>query len=724
MAESKPDGGGDTPGPQAGRRAWLAGWPRGTRLGVLCLALMVAFGLLGGPPPWVAAEVLAFYVLWVLLPGLGCAALLVREQDEASAVGMGLLVGTFLLGLAVFACRATGAFGALYAWPLVTLVPVWLLRRRAAACTVAPAAGTGTGTGAGATAAAPRAGHWLFLAVLAFVLVRVPTGLTAEVEGWHLMWKDLVFHGGNAAEMLNSGPLLDPRTAGRPLNYHLLSHTLAAAASSVTGESIAELFRLWFLGFHPLVLALLVFGLVRELSASTRAALVSVLVLALHHDLGVGLFGEQAETVFEFNSRLDLGLFVSPSTAFGLAQLAGVGLTLRRCTGPARRPGAGPWLQLALLSMAASMTKGSVMPVAIAGAFFAWAIESLRARRIERTWLAAALVLLVASLPATLYLSLGPGSYAESMFRFAPWASAFTSEMGAHLVELAPWLDGAHPFLGGLLLTIPWLVGFLGLGGVGALAWLLAGRPSLGGLGAWILGSSLAGLGAGTLLLSVGSSQLFFAYNSQMLLALPAGVGALALWRARRGRAVVLLVLALPFLAGGVAGTLRGLAERIEVARSGPALWPKWCEGAAWLRANTPRDALLVAQDDGLLLTQFAERRVALVDAPYTPEEHAKRWRIENGQWRVGSASEDPWLLHKRASESVLRRGDAASIARLLLTTGHRGELYLVRSNADMPKAIKELALAPLPKKSPLDSSSVLEVVFRNEAIAIYRIKE
>lgn len=707
-----------SPGPPLGRRAvfvgWLAGWPRGTRFASLCLALMLVPGLLAGGPALAAAQVYLFYFGWVLLPGLACAALLAREDDEFLSAGMGLAFGTVLIGLFVFVCRATGFFGALFAWPAVTLLFWTLLRRRAPACS--------------APAVAPGAG-WLFLAVLAVVLVRVPTGISDSVDGWYLMLKDLVFHGGNAAELLRDGPLIDPRVAGRPLNYHLLSHALPAAASVVTGESIADLFRFWFLGFYPLLLALLVFGLARELGRSAWAGLAAALVLVLHNDLGQGLFGKRKSAALEFTSHLDLGLFVSPTTCLGLALLAAQGLTLLRWCDPERRVGAREVLQLALLALGASMAKGSVMPVAIAGGFFACLMETLRTRRVSLRWLAAALVLLGASLPATLYLSLGPGSYAGAMFRYAPWASALTSKMGVALLEKAPFLEHTSVWLGGSSVALAWFPGFLGLGGIGALAWIFSGRPGLCGVGPWILGACLAGLGTSVLLLAPGASQLFFAYNAQMLLAIPSGIGAVELWRRRRGTAptatrAVLALLALPFVAGGVAGIVREVHERLRVARNAPALWPQWCEGAAWLRENTGPQALLVTLDDGLLLTQFAERRVALAEAPYTPEVHATKWQRVDGQWRIGPAAEDPFLLQKKACETALRKGDVAALARVRISSDHAGELYLIRDNMEVGNAIRDLTLPPLRNTASLDASPGLERVFRNDAMAIYRVVE
>ena len=669
---------------------------------------MLLPGVLAGGSLVAAAQSFGFYFAWVLLPGLAFAAWLRREDDELLAAGMGLALGTVLLGLVAFLCRATGWFALLSAWPAATLVP-WALQRRRPR----PPAGTPA-----------RGGRWLLLALLLVVLVRVPTGFADARNDWYFLIQDLVFHAGNAAELLKEGPLIDPRVAGRTLNYHLLSHAPVAAMRFVTGQPISDLFRFWFLGFYPLMLVLLVFALAREIGRSACAGFAAVLVLVLHNDLGQGLFGEQKEGGIEFMSFLNWGLFLSPTTSLGLALLAAQGWALLGWCDPERNPGAREAARLGLLAMGASMAKGSVMPAAIAGAFFAFAVAALRRTGAARRWLAAALVLTVAALPATLYLTFAPGSYAGAMFRFEPWASALVSKLGEALLEKAPFLERSSVWLGGLVVALPWSVGFLGLGGVGALAWLAAGRPSLRGLGPWVLGTALAGLFAGTFLLAPGNSQLFFAYDAQLVLALPAGLGAARVWaRSRRG-ALALALLALPFLAAGVGGIGRALIDRVRVARSGSPLWPQWCEGAAWLRENTGPGALLVSLESGLLLTQFAERRVALTEARYTAEGHTTRWQRVNGRWRLGPPSENPFLVEEAACEAALRQGDVPALARLRVSTGHAGELYLVRDEVEARMALRDLAIRKVRDLAALDASPGLERVFRNDAMAVYRVVE
>ena len=675
--------------------------PNGLRIALVCLALMIVPGVLAGGSLLDAAKALAFYAGWVLLPGLALAALLGGEDDEFVAAGMALVLGTVLVALFGLVCRATGLHGALLVWPLSALGFRALLRRRGHAPLAPGSAGGGT---------------WAFLALLVLVLVRVPTGFSGAVDGWYLLVQDLVFHGGNAAELLKQGPLIDPRVAWRPLNYHLLSHAPVAAMRVVTGVPISDLFRFWFLGFYPLVLVLLVFGLARGMARSAWGGAVAVLVLVLHQDPARGLF-DQHNSYWSFLSDLNLGIFLSPTTCLGLALLAAIARVLLRWIDPAQRVGPREIVALALLAMAASMAKGSVMPPAIAGAGLAFLVQSLRERRWNLRWLGATLVLLLASLPATLYLSLGPGSYAGAMFHVVPWATVTSSRAGTWLAAALSF-SGNRPFLEALLVAVPWLPGFLGLGGIGALAWLCA-RASLRGLGAWILGTFLAGIGAGLMLLAPGDSQLFFAYDAQMVLALPGGVGTVELWRRRRSLAIAVALLALPFVVNGVVGVARSIEVRAIIARDGPELWPQWCQGAAWLRDNTDPAAVLVASQDGLLLTQFAERRVLLAATPYTPEAHATRWKEVGGRWRLGSPSGTVFANERQTCETALKRGDPTSLARLRAFARHEGELYLVYDKAEVLNVTKvELGQVG---ETRLDASPVLERVFKNDAMAIYR---
>ena len=82
-----------TAAPGARPSAWpshsgLGSLTKGTRVGALSLVLMLLPGVLAGGSLLAAAQVYAFFLAWVLLPGLACAALLHREEDELAAAGV------------------------------------------------------------------------------------------------------------------------------------------------------------------------------------------------------------------------------------------------------------------------------------------------------------------------------------------------------------------------------------------------------------------------------------------------------------------------------------------------------------------------------------------------------------------------------------------------------------------------------------------------------------
>ena len=191
-----------------------------------------------------------------------------------------------------------------------------------------------------------------------------------------------------------------------------------------------------------------------SLGGSAVAGLFAALVLMIHSDLGVGLLqlGFKDARDLMFGSRLDVAFFMSPPTIAGLLLLAGIGLVLARWIDPARRPGWRLGVQLALLSCAASLAKGSVMAVAIAAAFLAALIEVARTKRWPGRWLGAGALLAASALPGTLVLALGSESYAGAMLRVAP-ADGSPPALDAHpsvpVVAIASQPSGA---------TIDWML--------------------------------------------------------------------------------------------------------------------------------------------------------------------------------------------------------------------------------------------------------------------------
>jgi hypothetical protein len=684
---------------------------RALALGSLLIAATLVPGLVQDGRVLSAALVLVFLVLWVLLPGLGCARFLGREEDELAELALGLVMGLVLLGLVVFGCRAAGDFTLLRVWPLAALAFGMVNRRRARATAQQRA---------GSPASARALGF--LLAVVVLFLLRAPARSGDPDTWWWGFDSDLLFHAGNASELTRTGALLDPRVGGYALNYHLFAHTLAASATLITETPIAELYRVWIIPFHPLVVVLLVFVLARELARSDVAGFVAALGLVLHTDIGSGLhelgLGEKRAI---FQSYLDLALFHSPTTACGLLLLLAIGLVLLRCHEPGA--GRGRWLQLGLLGCACSVAKGSVMPIAIAGTAFALFVSSLAARRLELRWLAAVLVLGVAAAPGTLFLALGPGSFAGAMFRVVPFSAVYSSSV----VTPVLYVPGrrAKFLLIGALTSPVWLLGYLGLQAVGGLLWLVAGRPSLRGIGPWILGVVGAGLGATLLLRAPQSSELFFAYNAQVLLSVVAGVGVAKILAGRRPFALAALVFAVPWLVAGVGGVLGSMRLHGDPDEELRGLWPQWMEGARLLRDYSEPDALLVTRHEATLASVFAERRCAFETTTFRPEAHAARWKRVRGVWHLGKREEHPFPVLEAARDRVLESADAAAIAALRDACDHRGPLYIVSDAVEVSlRPVVEVAVRPRVESPALEGSQLLERWFANEAIAIYRVME
>ena len=705
---------GASTGTSAGPTPLGSGSERGTFLhdawtGIGLLGTLVLAGMIVGGTPASAAKVLAFLGAWVLLPGLAFQRFFGAERDRLTAVALGLALGVLFHGFVVFACRATGNWLLHGVWPLSALL-VFALPR-------------------GAPRSRPRTagigGEWLFALPLAVILLRAPLHEADPGAWWWGFDPDLLFHAGNVAELGRSGPLLDPRVGGAAFNYHLFAHTLIAGCSAITELPIAELVRAWLPGFYPLCLVLLVFVLARELSRSAIGGLVAALVLVLHTDLGVGfhLLGWGKRSFFL--SYLDLGLFHSLSTECGLTLLLAIAFVLVRLADPSATPPRRRWVQLGLLGLGASFAKGSVMPVVLAGSGLALLVESFRLRRLQRRWLAVLLVLAAVALPGTLFLAFGAGSYAGAMLRPAPFASVYLGDLvsrGLQALDLWNWT--LVPWIG-LLLTPLWVVAYCQLTGLGILAWLVARRPALDGIGAWILGVCCAGFGFALGYLAPGHSQLFFAYDAQVLLGVVTGVAAASLLRERRRMAALFLVAALPYLVaglGGVVGYLK-LREGDEHARS--ALWPQWIEGARWLEEHAEPDALLVARHDGIHLSVFAERRTALEHEVFRPEFHGARWRSVRGKWHLADRPGSVFPELRAARDGVLDRPDVESIAHLREVTRHTGPIYLVSDSTEVDTAlVVQFHVQPRPERPELDASPLLERCFANEALAIYRVRD
>ena len=383
-------------------------------LAIVCASLWTCASAAGAAPASIVLFA-CFCLTHVLLPGWILRAALGVFEGEAFTkffgawiLGQGLQIALFL------GSRALGC-APLYPWLPLALLPLVGLRRVRGA----------------RLAALPAATLALALALCALVLVR---NLAFAPDAWSAQPdSDPAFHAGNTAEFLHQWPIHDPRMAGEPLRYHVFAYAFAAGASQVTGLPVWTTAYALGNALFPLLLAFGLLALGERCLGSRAAGFAAALLVTLHEDL-VGVLGAHWGVDLQSNSYLNYGVHSSPSSCLGLVLLAGIVILLHEWSSAAR---ARPVLALVLLAFGAleSGTKGSSMPVVLAGLGLACAWELVRTRRIPARALAAFGLLAAGALPYTLWLVGGPDNYASAMLRVAPLATVRETPLSAALFD-------------------------------------------------------------------------------------------------------------------------------------------------------------------------------------------------------------------------------------------------------------------------------------------------
>ncbi|MCY2960486.1 MAG: hypothetical protein NTY35_10010 [Planctomycetota bacterium] len=678
------------------------------RLLLLVLAFLAVPPLVLGAEPRTSMQAGAFFAVQVLGPGWILASLLVpMRSDRVERLSLALVLGLAAQALAFLGAKIAGLDRAIVAYPLayLPLVPAVLRAERARIDT-----GMRLGKPAGAA----------LLFVLVLCVARTPF-LTPD-QWWARQDADLLFHLGNAAEFARQWPMQDPRVADTPLVYHILSYSLPASAHALLGTPVAELASLHYAGVGPLVLGLATFAAARALGGNAWAGVVAAGLVVTHTDLMSGLrdaFGVEIPGLL-FQNHFDAGVFHSPTTRAGLAALAALVVL-----GIAWFRGEGPRWKLAiaigLVAAFASGSKGSVLPIVVAGLGFAILVETLRSRRIPVEALGFLAVVLLGGAPFTLWLVGAESSYAGSMFRVAPMmamriAGPFVSCANAlgYGALLAPW------WLVAVCAPLWWIL-HAGAALVGACAGLGRRAPALDLVSTWLFGTAIAGIAAASILAAAGLSELFFAYNGHLALTILAGVAVVRAVHAHRRLALAaFLVFALPLSALGLARTLASLRE---TASAEPELARGYRAGLDWIREESPPDAVFVTSGAWTNVSAFGERRAFVESERFTPAWHAARWQSVNGRWvRLRPAESEPSarLATREALQAEVTRENVAR-ARTWVPSA---PLYLVSDRlAGTADAGGGCAVGPVPDQARLRENPLLEPVFGNASLAIYRVR-
>jgi hypothetical protein len=632
----------------------------------------------------------------VVVPG----ALLVRGarlrgwNDPWLLLGQGATLGLALQGIATVAGRALGAPRLAAVVAVATVFGALALARRGAR---SPAA-----------TADPPAPLAPLLAVALVALFLQP--LTTVARLGEPVPFDLLFHAGTAGELRHRWPLQDPRVAGVPLRYHVLAYALPIEAADLAGGAVADPLLALAPVFWVGLLALQVANAGRALFRDARAGVLAAVVALFHTDpgslLGLGPWA--------FGSTLATAVYGSPTTVCSFVLLMGLVVSLEGWVNEGRRRDLAA---IALLSTAASAAKTTLVPVVLGGlalaALRAWALGHSDERR---RWTAGLGAVVVAAAPFTAWQTLGSSSYSRMAHfgigtafegsAFVAWARDRLGEGAVSGIAALPWFAA-------------WLLGFLGLGGVGAALWLLSRRrPRPSAPQAWALLTAGVAVVASQLVDTPDRSQLFLLYNGQLLLCCFAGAG-IGLALAARGRAsrwaavVLLLVAAAPsiaMLARAVPATVA--ADAASRGRTLSPVQADYVRALAWLRAEASRDCVVFADNPSLLLSAFGEVRLYYESGLYT------------ARGREVGPSREPFPERVAVQERLLRHPDGATAASAWRTLDP-GARLLVVADAVPSRVEAGFVLAdPRPVAGRrLFPAALFDLRFANSAMQVYEAR-
>ncbi len=515
-------------------------------LPVLALAAMTAVVLSASDTAASDIGVFGAYVLFGLaVPGTLWVRLLRGSASHlAEDLTLGLCVG-YCLELATYlVARALGAPLLFVLWPVVTMGGFAALPGL-------------RGYWRGSGERAPTLWSWALVAILAFILLFSAAGFFAQhhLSGADTPYVDMPFHLALIGELRHHVPPQVPYVIGLPLAYHWFVYADAAAASWATGiEPVTLLYRLSGL---PMFVAFVVLtaATARRLTGGWSSGPLAVVIALLG---GVAIpYGWIDSSVFD-SQTLD-ATWVSPTNLFGLALFSAtllVLIDLLRASAPVRRR---RWILLALLVFGSSGAKGTLLPLLIVGLATVLVGVALVERRLHQRAAEALILAVVGLAMATSFIYLGAsqglivGLEALRSFPIAASVGALrASGLSSLLVPIAT--AGIAVMLWSLLWS-------------GAFGLLLRRRRSAADTSIFLLvGVCVAGLGAASIFLYPGLSELYYLRSAMGAFGLLAATGIWILLPDQGRRS--------PVVAAAAGCALLGAAFVVTIRALGPSQAP------------------------------------------------------------------------------------------------------------------------------------------------------
>jgi hypothetical protein len=356
--------------------------------------------------------------------------------------------------------------------------------------------------------------------VLPILLVLDTFRMPIRWKGWAVSYVDMHYHQALANELLHRFPPHNPQVADESLDYHWFTSAWTAQVSSVSGTPVDVLLWRFSPSLLAIVVPLLVAVVAMRLSRRTWVGpLASAIAFLL---LDVAPWGISAIST-------PLHTTMSPTQQFGLLVmlpvLAIIGLRWTRQIHPASV------LLLVPLLVVSGGSKGSVLPVVIAGCLLA----VVAAWIVDRTILPTILLDTALAITAMLVLSVtmfGGTSGGISFAGIGEFISVRGEVVAGTEVDPATVAGVSAGLL--FLLSVAW-------GSIGALGALFDPATRREPLLWMLLGCGISGFCAILFLTHPGESQLYFFFSAQVPLSILAAWGA-AVLLIRTGRPVAVLL--------------------------------------------------------------------------------------------------------------------------------------------------------------------------------------
>jgi hypothetical protein len=371
---------------------------------------------------------------------------------------------------------------------------------------------------------------WWFGLVTAVVSIAALPQLVSYFARDKIVWPkgawiphiDLYLHQALAAQLKHRGPTSWPTVAGEDLGYHWFAHAWIAQTSAVSGTGLDEVLVRFMPALMPVlvVLSAAVAGL--RLSGSPLVgAVTGLLTMAGGH---LNVFGLQSP-----GHPLDP---YSPTLALGAPTLMALVVVLAGRWRGEMLSGA-VWL-VPVLSVAAAGTKGSTLPLVVAGLALAAAALLLFDRpRLRPVLLDLAMV--TASLVFTLVV----------VFHGSSAGLALGLPAAAEQTQVGTWLGGVRTAEAQAFAIVVTVLSMMSRGALGLA--LPFSRTRRRDPLTWLLvGATLAGAGAVGVFSHPGTSQLYFALTAIPLMAVGSALGLQHLARVLGRRLLWTALLAVP----------------------------------------------------------------------------------------------------------------------------------------------------------------------------------